>query len=529
MEKTVDYLISDVTLFPDRARLKCSGTLNVEKDDTALLFDELPLSIDPDSLQVAGKGTATVRILGVDIARHHFSQTPSPRARELENEVEKLKDQLMVLDDEFTTWESQLEHLQGLRLATNEYAKGLTRGRRSVEDHKQLMSFLQKQDGQIRLERRRIGTERRELERQVSKLERELNELRSTLAQHRHQCQVSVEVLVPGDFRPELTYIVQKANWRPLYDIRFEENEMGKQLVIGLIAQISQHTGQSWDNVHLAVSTARPALSQRLPEMNPWYVDELVPHPRPSKVRAAAPSLAALSAPAAAEAEPESEPSAMKQADIAQANIREIGAIVNFDLPGSWDIPSDGSPHKMLLARFSPAPKVDYLAIPRHTDAVFRRAKFVNDSNSNLLIGDAAVFVGNEFVGKTRIEHTAIGQEIELLLGVEEEIVVKRELTRRTVDKRLLRENRVLQYAYEIKLQNLMQQEVTVELQDQLPISKHEQIKIKLERAQPEPSQRNDLNYLEWRLQIMPGEEIVVEYAFTVEHPSAMRIRGLNE
>ena len=144
------------------------------------------------------------------------------------------------------------------------------------------------------------------------------------------------------------------------------------------------------------------------------------------------------------------------QAEVAMAAVKDSGTAVSFIVSGKSDIPSDGSPHKTTLNQFSLPPNLDYLAIPKHTDAVFRRAKLTNDSPSPLLAGPANLFVGDEFIGKSKIEYTPTNGEVELLLGVEERITIERELVRRDVDKRLLRDNRQMRYGYEIKIKNLL-------------------------------------------------------------------------
>jgi uncharacterized protein (TIGR02231 family) len=217
------------------------------------------------------------------------------------------------------------------------------------------------------------------------------------------------------------------------------------------------------------------------------------------------------------------------EADVAVAEVREGESTVTFDVAGQWDIPSDGSPNKMMLAKFRLDPKINYLAIPRHTDAVYRRATVFNKGSGPMLEGDASLFVGDEFIGKSRVEYTPIDGELELLLGVEERIRIERELTKRAVDKRLLRENRLLRYGYKIELKNLMASVVEVEVQDQIPVSRHEQIKVKLEQVSPEPAERSDLNIMEWQLSIKPETEANIQYEYLIEHPRGLKVTGLTE
>lgn len=532
MDKKVDYEISDVTVYPDRARLTCNGKVQVDAGFQTLIFDELPLTLELDSVRVGGRGTGQVQILGVDVVRQHYEQSPSPRVVELEDRLELLLNEIQLLDDRDAGCEAQAEHLHGMRLETREYAKGLSRGRITVEDQEKLIQFLVNQDKEIRATQREITIKRRVLERQLDKLQNELEELHDLRPRLRFQARIDIDVPVAVEFQPELTFVLQSAGWQPLYDIRLSQGEDAQLLEVSTIAQVTQHTGQNWTGVQLSVSTARPALNQRLTEIMPWFVDEYQPpQPRQLRARSTAPetTMAVMAPPQADFMNADIIADDFQEADVAFAEVKDSGSVVTYVVSGRWDIPSDGSPHKMVLNSFKVDPKIDFVTIPRHTDAVYRRANVSNTGESPMLAGMATLFVGDEFIGKTRIVYTPPAGELELLLGVEERIEVKRELTRRDVDKRLLRENRLMRYAYDIKIENLMKAPVNVEVQDQIPVSRHEQIKVKLDQVRPEPNDKTDLNILEWKLALEPGEKSTISYEYVIEHPRSMRISGLAE
>ena len=132
-------------------------------------------------------------------------------------------------------------------------------------------------------------------------------------------------------------------------------------------------------------------------------------------------------------------------------------------------------------------------------------------------------------LAKRALMYTPARGELELLLGVEERIEVKRELTKRSVDKKLLKDHRVINYGYEITLKNLLDGLADLELRDQLPVSRHEEIQVKLDEAKPYPTERSELNILEWQLQLEPQSETIVKYVYSVQYPRSMRISGLQD
>ncbi|MCA9923712.1 MAG: mucoidy inhibitor MuiA family protein [Anaerolineales bacterium] len=527
MKIPVETNISDVTVYPDRARVSCRGRCDVTVGAHQLIIEDLPLTLDADSVRVSGAGTAVIRILSVDVHRQFYEETPAAHVRDLEQQIEQLSEERRALEDEKTGWEAHGRFLEGMRQATQEYARGLSRKRTTVEDQAQIVAFLQEQDQGLRTAVRDLDSRLRVLNRQIDKLQKELKAVQSARPRQRYQAVIDVEATADGSFQPVVSYVVNHAGWKPLYDVRLQKDEAGRAFVeVGYMAQVTQDSGQDWDAVKLAVSTARPAINQRLPKLHPWYVDVPRPIRQPERSRSQAKLATVSMSPVAPESMPSPAPMAV-DADIAQAAVEDSGSSVRFVVPGTTTIPSDGSPHKSTMQHFRLEPKLDYLAVPKHTDAVFRRATVVNESRTPLLAGAANLFVADEFIGRTKLEFTPVNDEVELLLGVEDRITVERELTRRDVDKRLFGDNRRLRYAYKVTLKNLLETAVSVELHDQIPVGRHEQIKIKLEKAVPEPTEQTDLNLMEWHLTLPVNEEVAVHYEFMVEYPRSMQVMGL--
>lgn len=531
MEITVTTNVAAVVVYPDRARVTSTGRAELTAGLHQLIIGELPLALEPESVRAAGTGTARVRLRSVDVQRRHYVQAPAANVIALEEQVQRAQAELQALDDRQAVIQASIAHLGGLRGATTEYAWGLARGRHTVEKQADLMRFFEEEDTRLRGDLRVLDEKQRAARDELAKLQAELDQLRAARPRQRYEARLEVEALAAGDFEVEVTYVVGRAGWRPLYDMRLRESEAAVVAVTNL-AEITQNTGQDWTGVRLSVSTARPALNQRAPELTPWFIDAFQPpqpQPRMYKAQMAresadvmhtamdaeAPMLAAMAAPAPIAAEVET------------AEAQEEGTAVSFLVAGSVDIPGDGTPKKTTLGVYELSPRLDYLAIPRHTDAVYRRAKLTNTTGAPLLAGPVSLYVGDEYIGQNRLEYTPGGGEVELVLGVEERIKVKRELVRREVDKRLLRDQRQVVYGYEITLENLTQTAVKVTVEDQYPVSRHDQIKVRLDRATPEPSEQTELHILKWELNLGAGEKSTIRFEYQVEHARALRVAGL--
>jgi uncharacterized protein (TIGR02231 family) len=221
------------------------------------------------------------------------------------------------------------------------------------------------------------------------------------------------------------------------------------------------------------------------------------------------------------------EPAPAPPAEIAEATIESAGAAVTYRVARPVAVPSDGSPHRTSVTTLDFDARLDYITAPKLAAEAYLRAKVRNSSAFMLLPGTTSIFHEADFVGATRLETIAPNEEFDVQLGVDSRVKVERELTRRAVDKTLIGNTRRTQFAYKITLTNLLAAPARVTLLDQLPVTRHESIKIKLLEATPKPAEQSDLNILRWEFDLAPQEQREVVFAFSVEHPRELAVQGL--
>jgi uncharacterized protein (TIGR02231 family) len=323
----------------------------------------------------------------------------------------------------------------------------------------------------------------------------------------------------------EISYVIKGAHWEPFYDLRLVEGNNQPRLEVGYLAQVGQVSGECWEAVCLTLSTARPAMAHTLPELEPWFVSP-PPPPRPKHI-AAAPQARMLSARSNADMGEMLAKLEMAPAEEVTAVVDNAGSVVTYVIPAAVTIPPDGSLHKVLIARFPLTPQLDFVSAPKLVPAAYRRARIQNSSPYTLLPGEANIFTGDEYIGTTPLALTAPQGEIELYLGSEDRIKVERELKRREVDKRLIGGRRHMAFGYEINVENLLSYAVKLILHDQFPVSRHEEIKVRLEAADPKPVEVSEMNLLRWEFSLEPKEKRSVRFDFLVDSPQGMEVAGI--
>ena len=516
-----------VTVFPDRARVTRTGRTRLDTGPNRLEIGNLPLNLLPESVRAAGRGTANAKLLGVTTTLEHFTETPVERALALEQAIQAGEDTDSGLLSQIGVLEREQQHLDGLAAQGEMFARGLVLRNRTVAELTAIYDFVSERSRSVQAEILTLNQQRREQVKELDRLRRELKALQSSRPRQRHLAVVELEVLAAGELEVELTYVVTGASWEPLYDLRLSETG----LELSYLAEVSQNTGEDWPAVSLGLSTARPALALTIPELAPWFVRPRPPVAAPLErakraMPLAAPSPAAFAAQAAA---PEGGAEAVVMSMAAdEAAVSESGAALTYALSGVVDVPGNGEPRKVNVAVMKLRPDLTYVTAPVREPVCYRRAEVKNESKYSLLPGRAQIFEGEEYLGATALEFVAPGQTFELALGADERLRVEREMTTRDVDKAsLLGDRRRIRYGFAIEVENLRDGPQEVWVRDQMPVARDEQIRVRLETADPKPAEHTELSQLEWRLTVDKGATRTIRFEFTVEHPRQMDVLGL--
>ncbi|RBJ00133.1 aspartate ammonia-lyase, partial [Micromonospora provocatoris] len=187
------------------------------------------------------------------------------------------------------------------------------------------------------------------------------------------------------------------------------------------------------------------------------------------------------------------------------------------------------SAHRVTIAVLELPARLDHVSVPVRAAEAHLRATVRNTSDHTLLPGPASVFHGADFVAATRLKTWAPGEETELALGIDDRVRVERKLSRRTESKATLGSTRRREVEYRITVANHTPRPATVEVRDQLPVSRDEAVVVRETALTPPPAERTELGELTWRLSLAPGESGEIALGFRVELAKGVELTGWRE
>ena len=535
----LESTISAVTVYADRAVVTRSASAELKAGLAELVFANLPESLNEQSLQVSGRGTAEATILDVSAKRTFVDYTPNARVKELEDQLKELAKQNRTLDDRQGLLEAQISMLGKMEAALfAPPAKDVPRA--DLNQFTTSLNYLTEQKAKIAADRTTLDAQREELLNKINTAQSQLNELRGTGGKAFKTVTVRVNATQPGTLELALAYTVPGASWSPSYDTRVSSGEHA--VALSYFGLVRQSTGEDWNDVALTLSTARPSLGGAAPAIRTWNLDVFVrPEPMATVMQAPRaermafakitggtgmnPSDVNMQAFTNNADKPESE---LRDANTATATIEAAATSASFKIATAASVPSDNSPQKIPIttARLNANP--EYLTTPKLFASAFLTAKVVNSSEFPLLAGAMNVFLNGTFVATSRVRTVMPGEKFDLALGADEGISVKhKRVNKFTEDTGLTNSGKRITYEYLITIQNNKKSAERVIVVDQLPLSRNEKIVVKQLAPDAKEVKPTDEGALKWTLDLKPAEKHELTLKFTVDYPNDVNVTGL--
>lgn len=538
--KTLETSISEVTVYTDRALVTRRGTVSLTGNERELAIASLPATLETESVRTTGAGTVAVRLLGVRSERVFSREPVADRTAELTQQIQELETQKRAINDKITARKIQLKFVEGLsEKSVGFFSSSIAKQQVGLNKTGELLNFLGTNYLKYVSAIAQSERQQREIDKQIKALQQQLRQVQTPHSQQSFNIIVAIEPSGSGNFELEVSYVVTRARWAPLYDLRV--NTTNNQINLNYLAEVNQNTGEDWTGVALTLSTAKPGMRTLPPKLEPWFIDTLHSTVKYRNTESIARSSQILSDPdgdivdvfeggmrfGSAGATPDT-PSQPREAETATAKVSREGGTVTFQVGGNTKIPSDGTPHKVMVFRENYPFKPEYIAVPRLVSFAYLQAVVVNPlTGATLLPGKANIFRDNTFVGTVQLENVSPGQEYKVNLGIDERLKIERELVERQVDKKLIGQQRRMSYAYRLNVTNLQQVQVHLTLKEQLPVSRNEQIKVRLTLTNPKIV-AGEMGLLEWIMSLPPQAKQELYYQFVVEHPPELTVIGLD-
>ena len=534
--------ITRVVVFPKHAEVTRAITVDAAAGDNTVVFNSLVPVLNPHTLRASVSDGA--RITGTEVRTVYLKES-------LTEEISKLDKDILALSDDIAAekrvdarlQESAAFYASVKGRLSQDMGRELAGGGVSVADWKQVLGFVS--DGLADCDRQvgELAVRLRDKQQALETLNKQRKEYSSRQPKEMKQASVSFTSDAPGQRQVEVHYVVDTVIWQPSYDVHLDRAR-GEIEVTGY-GQVIQWSGEHWKDVQLTLAMSRPDFELTLPELTPVQasLDD-------KELATLAKEVAFLSRSAEGEAQKWSESRFKRSQDreTFRRNLEQLSrrsdqilekyglsqgliedamnrlvdrfAGVRYEIPQRETVPCDSSPHKVVAFSARMPAQLKYVAAPALGNSIMLEGTVVNSSDWPVLSGSVALFIDDSYVGISSVTGAAKNEPLTFGFGPDDSLVVSRKLLSRDVKgPEAFRQSQVITYRYEITLENFNPRAVTVEVEDQIPISKTQDIAVTFVEAAPKPQLDEQAGSLHWEIEIAPKATSRIDYTFTVECP----------
>lgn len=531
-EISVKSKVSTVTVFPGSAQVTRTSTFSAGSGINEIVFENVSVYLNTSSIQAKGKGNFT--ILDVKFRYKQPELVLPVQSGELPpkivREISLLEDSLAYLNFDLSDITSQIDayNLEKSILLNNQLVKG--NGGDTITELKATMEYFRLRINDINNQVQKLRKQEFVMRKSYNRMNLRLNDLKA-YNQQQNPAQpakspipqivvvVSCDAAVNGNL--EISYMVNNAGWSPSYDLKTTGIDQPVQLIYK--ADVWQNTGEDWENSKLRLSTITPSANNVKPVLPVFYLNyytyNTITYSGGSRSKKDA----------FTETEKASAPSSGSDYEVDAGYAYDYTSAiqtmtnVEFEIKLPYSVPSDGQVHIIPIQNEIIPTNYVYHIVPKLESQAFLVAKLTDWQKLDLLPGNANIYFDGTFVGETQINPATLSDTLELALGRDRSLQIQRKQTKNETLNKLVGNTATKTITYEISVKNTKMVKTDIVLQDNIPLSLVEEIKVNLaDKGKAYHSESTGL--LQWNDKLAAGETKKYSYTYTVEYDKSKPI-----
>jgi uncharacterized protein (TIGR02231 family) len=510
--------ITDVTVFLRQAKETRSATVTIPKGNSDVILSGISLEMIEQSLQVSVKGPGTL-ITATSRINYFETENSIPK----DPKLTRLNDSILVFTKDVAWINEQKAVLNGeMSIFAANSKLGSTQDGLKPAELITLLDFYRTRQTDIRKKLFDLTNKEEKLNEKIQKYQGQIDEMGQKPINPVKEIVLTFSSETGGVLTIRPTYLVNNASWSPMYDIKVINTAQPVNILYK--AKIVQNTGFDWKDCKVTISTANPSVNNDRPIMNPRYIDYFV-----YRVQSTVPvsagismNMMQLSAPMAKDAE-------FKKEDFVDAfdytaEVSESEINVEFAIDARQTIKSDGKEHICAIQSYTVPATYKYHTVPKLEQAAFLLAKITDYGKYNMLSGPANIFFDEMYIGQTHLNPKVSSDTLLVSLGRDERIVVKRIRVLDKNSKRFIADSQKDVYTWETIIRNNKGTQIDIEVLDQVPLSRRDEIKVELTDKQG-AEYTEEFGKLFWNYTVKPNDSKKIRFSYTVEYPKGKTVQ----
>eukprot|EP00128_Syssomonas_multiformis_P007026 Colp12_sorted_trinity150504_noHs@21955 len=438
-----------------------------------------------DTLRIRNaKGRAT--ILEVSTDTRIVDKNSEPKLSDAE-----ILEKKEALNQKQVEYENQLVRVEEARNMLNTFSSKLASKPKKIgEDSSSLLPAATRFMEFYEEELKNLDAEKTELNSKLQQTIRDINSLNSKLKPRnpRHAPETATDILICFDiqasekaesqkFSFELQYMTLKGSWTASYDVRLNSEKLDT-LSVTYYGSVLNTTGEDWNNVKLALSTASPSKAGAPDDLEMLVVKARSTYQSYAKKKGGGLGIDFSSR---RRTTTEGNANVEEVMEIAIAESEDQLTSSTFLIQRPTTVPSGNKPVKVTVDVLTFTPELSYLAIPSKVPHVYLKAKVTNTSTKPLLKGPVSVFSDANYIAQSSVKLTYPKEAFEIYLGADQAIKLDYSVRKFFVSEQgFINKTRTKSYTRVSKVKNTRTKPISITVIEAVPKSNTYNLKVNL-------------------------------------------------
>lgn len=196
---------------------------------------------------------------------------------------------------------------------------------------------------------------------------------------------------------------------------------------------------------------------------------------------------------------------------------------VDFEIKTPYSIKSDNKSYSVDMTDYSLPANYKYICVPKIDKDAFLIANISDWEKYNLLEGEANIFFEDTYVGKTLLDVKYATDTLQISLGRDKNVIVKREKMKNFTTKQFIGSKKEESRVWSINVKNNKNQKINMLLFDQIPISTLEEIKVDILNISG-AKLNSETGEIKWDFSLEPNKSKKIELSYSVKYPKNRRL-----
>lgn len=535
-EKIVKSKPEKIIVYTQGAQVHRNALVNLVAGQNTLIFTGLENCINSSAIQASGNGNFIIADIQHEIHYPELAKAKLNGDVRYKKLLKNVNDSLLELNYLIEDINSKYDALSTEKNVLLNYSlyKGISK-RDSIASLKEGLSYLREKLFNINTEQLKLKREREKIEAKKIILNERLVNVSNELANidntgeiEKVDYRILVHVIADQAIQASvnLNYYITNAGWTPSYDLRAISNEQNVKLTYK--AQIHQQSGTDWGSVKLVLSTANPNRSYELPELSPWYLGYTNYNYKKLKDNSLA--VPSLNQSSYLEKNQQGYSSITMEQDAVKAQnaydyttVSENVIETEYEIKLNYNIPSDGKEHFAAIMVKDLKTIYRYKAIPKLNNNVYLTAVLPDWEDAITMGGEASIYYDGSYIGETNLVPGGTEDTMQLSLGIDKNIAIKRQKIKDKCSQKMLENDILHQYTFEITIKNSRNSKVEIEVEDQLPLTQDKTITI--ERKELSGAKYDEITgIVKWRSVIQAKDNKKLSLVYQIKAPKTMPV-----